>query len=203
MSKIAIFDYGSGNIFNLKKSIESMGSEVHVISNFNSIQYYDGLFFPGVGNFDPAIKKLVDNKNSKKSFRDILTELPIFGICLGMELLFEKSEEGIENGLDMIEGDVIHLPTTMIVPHMGWNNILIEKQNDLLDGIDNNSWAYFAHSYMVRPKKTEIVYAKSDYGAKIPAIIAHHNLFGTQFHPEKSSVTGIKILQNFLRMCKK
>ncbi len=202
MPKIAIFDYGAGNIFNLQKSIESIGSEVYVISNFNNIQFYDGLFLPGVGNFDPAIK-LIHNQHYNKSFHDILTKIPIFGICLGMELLFDKSEEGKEQGLHVIEGDVVHLPITMTVPHMGWNNILIEKHSNLLDGIDDNSWVYFAHSYMVRPKNTRIIQAKFDYGDKITAMIEQRNLFGTQFHPEKSSITGIKILQNFLRECKK
>ena len=200
MTKVAIFDYGAGNIFNLKKSLESSNAEVHVITNFNNIQKYDGLFFPGVGNFDPAVKKIIYDNNV---LHDVLNTLPVFGICLGMELLFESSEEGTEKGLHMIDGDVVHLPNTIIAPHMGWNNILIEKYNNLLEDIHDNSWVYFAHSYRVRPKNNEIVTASFDYGIKIPAIITQNNIFGTQFHPEKSSIVGTKILQNFLRECKK
>lgn len=201
--KIAIFDYGSGNIFNLQKSLEEINVEVDVITQFNNIKKYDGLFFPGVGNFDPAIEKI--NNNSENELQNILNDLPIFGICLGMEILFDSSEEGNLEGLHMISGNVIQLSNT-IVPHMGWNNILIENDNDdnLLEGVDNKSWVYFAHSYKIDPQNKQTVIAHSNYENEIiPSIIKQNNLFGTQFHPEKSGVVGTKILQNFLKECKK
>ncbi len=201
MVKIAIFDYGSGNIFSLKTSLENIGAEVHIINSFDYIGSYSGLLFPGVGNFDPAIKTI--SSNSKKCFSDIVYKIPILGICLGMELLFEKSDEGNENGLNIFKGEVILLPNKLIVPHMGWNNILIEKYSTLLENIPNNSLMYFIHSYRIQPKNNRIIVANSNYGVKIPAIIEKNNLYGTQFHPEKSGKFGLLILKNFLRQCNK
>src|SRR3990172_5176771 len=160
MVKVAIFDYGAGNIFSLN--------------------------------------------SSKKAFTDIVkNQIPVLGICLGMEMFFEKSEEGKESGLGVLEGDVILLPNKFKIPHMGWNDLQIKKPSKLLEGVKEGSWVYFVHSYRANPKNPDIVKADSDYGISVPAVIESGPLFGTQFHPEKSSKIGSIMIKNFLRECKK
>jgi len=199
--KVAIFDYGAGNIFSLKSSLEKNGAEVDVITGLNHTNNYLGLLLPGVGNFDPAINSLT---SSKSAFVDIVkNQMPVLGICLGMEMFFEKSEEGKASGLGVLEGEVILLPNKFKIPHMGWNDLQIKKPSKLLDGVKDGSWVYFVHSYRVKPKNMEIVKADSDYGISVPALIESGQLFGTQFHPEKSGKVGSIMINNFLRECKK
>lgn len=200
--KLAIFDYGAGNILSLKIALEKQGSEVDVITSFDNVNNYAGLILPGVGNFDPAIRSIRDY--SSVSFQDYVKDkLPVLGICLGMEMFFEKSEEGKEKGLAAIEGDVILLPNKFKIPHMGWNSLRIKKSNPLLDGIKDDSWVYFVHSYRVNPKNQDVIIADSDYGIDVPAVVCKGNLYGTQFHPEKSGKVGSLMIKNFLRECKK
>jgi imidazole glycerol-phosphate synthase subunit HisH len=199
--KVAIFDYGAGNIFSLKSSLEKNGATVDVVNSLNNTNEYSGLLLPGVGNFDPAIHSLA---LSKKSFKDLVkNQIPILGICLGMEMFFEKSEEGKESGLGVLEGEVILLPNKFKIPHMGWNDLQIKKSSKLLEGINGGSWFYFVHSYRVKPKNPEIIKADSDYGISVPAVIESGSLYGTQFHPEKSGKVGSIMIKNFLRECKK
>ena len=201
MVKVAIFDYGAGNIFSLKNSLEKAGSTVDVITNFDSANNYSGLILPGVGNFDPALKSIRDY--SRTDFKDYVNnKIPVLGICLGMEMFFEKSEEGKEKGLGIIDGEVVLLPNTMKVPHMGWNNLEIKKSSKILQGVEDDSWVYFVHSYMAKPKTQEVIIADSDYGIKIPAVIERGIFYGTQFHPEKSGKVGFIMINNFLRECK-
>ena len=200
MVSVAIFDYGAGNIFSLKNSLENAGASVDVINNFDKPNEYSGILLPGVGNFDPAIKSIT---HSKTEFKDFVKNTPVLGICLGMEMFFEKSEEGKEKGLEIMDGDVIVLPNTMKVPHMGWNNLEIKKPGKLLEGVENGSWVYFVHSYIVRPNSDDIITAESNYGIKVPAVVEYENFFGTQFHPEKSSSVGKIMIKNFLDVCKK
>ena len=201
MVKVAIFDYGAGNIFSLKTSLEKVGATVDIISNFDKPNNYSGLLLPGVGNFDPAINSIRDF--SKTQFLDYVGNVPVLGICLGMEMFFEKSEEGKEKGLGVMDGEVIILPNTMKVPHMGWNDLEIKKSGILLEGVENGSWVYFVHSYRVKPNSNDIITAESDYGIKVPAVVEQDNFFGTQFHPEKSSSVGKIMIRNFLDVCKK
>ncbi len=150
MVSVAIFDYGAGNIFSLKNSLENAGATVDVITTFDKPNNYSGLLLPGVGNFDPAIKSIHDN--SKIEFKDyVKDETPVLGICLGMEMFFEKSEEGHEKGLSVINGEVIELPSSMKIPHMGWNNLEIKKSGKILEGVNDGSWVYFVHSFRVKP----------------------------------------------------
>ena len=137
MVNVAIFDYGAGNIFSLKSSLEKNGATVDVINSLNNTNEYSGLLLPGVGNFDPAIHSLA---LSKKAFKDLVkNQIPILGICLGMEMFFEKSEEGKASGLGVLEGEVILLPNKFKIPHMGWNDLQIKKSSKLLEGIDGGS----------------------------------------------------------------
>ena len=201
MVKVAVFDYGAGNIFSLKTSLEKNGAEVDIITKLDKIKGYSGLLLPGVGNFDPAIKSL---SSSKVEFEDLVkSQIPVLGICLGMEMFFEKSEEGDLDGLGVLEGEVILLPNKFKIPHMGWNDLQIKKPSILLEGVKEGWWVYFVHSYRVKPKNDEIVKADSDYGINVPAAIENGTLFGTQFHPEKSGKVGSIMMKNFLRVCKR
>ena len=201
MVKVAIFDYRAGNIFSLKNSLEKAGALVDVITDFDKPNEYSGLLLPGVGNFDPAMRSIRDF--SKTQFQDYVGNMPVLGICLGMEMFFEKSEEGKEKGLNVIDGEVIILPSTMKVPHMGWNDLEINKPGRILQGVDDGSWVYFVHSYRVKPNSDDVITAVSDYGIKVPAVVEQDNLIGTQFHPEKSGSVGKIMIKNFLEECKK
>jgi len=200
--KVAIFDYGAGNIFSLRKALEKNNAEVDIITNFDKSMEYAGLLLPGVGNFDPAIRSVRDY--SATDFKEYVdNNIPVLGICLGMEMFFEKSEEGKENGLNVLDGEVVILPDSMKIPHMGWNSLEIKRDSKILDGVDNGSWVYFVHSYRIKPQNNELVIADADYGIKIPAVIEQNNFIGTQFHPEKSGKVGSVIIKNFLRECTK
>ncbi|HZD82600.1 MAG TPA: imidazole glycerol phosphate synthase subunit HisH [Nitrososphaeraceae archaeon] len=204
MNKVAIFDYGAGNLFSLKVALERNGAhKVMIIQDMKSLNNFDGLVLPGVGNFDPAIKSIEQDK--ELFVKAIDDYMPMLGICLGMEILFDRSEEGILEGLKILDGDVVMLPKQKVkVPHMGWNNLEItRRESKLLEGITNNSWVYFVHSYHISSKSKSIVAASSEYGISIPAVIERDNLFGTQFHPEKSGKAGSTMIKNFLKMCAK
>lgn len=202
MVNVAIFDYGAGNLFSLKAALERNGAQnVIIIHDMKGLDKFDGLVLPGVGNFDPAVKSIEPYKDIFiKSIEDFM---PILGICLGMEMLFNHSEEGTRDGLKILDGKVILLPKKKVkVPHMGWNNLeIIKKESKLLRGIKDGSWAYFVHSYLIAPENNSIVSATSQYGVNIPAIIEEGNLYGTQFHPEKSGKLGAIIMKNFLDVC--
>jgi imidazole glycerol-phosphate synthase subunit HisH len=202
MTKIAIFDYGAGNLFSLKSSLERNGAEsVDIIYNLKELSKFDGLILPGVGNFDPAIKSI----ESSAGYLDKAIDkcMPLLGICLGMEILFNKSEEGKLEGLKILSGEVVMLPKGKVkVPHMGWNNLKIKTQSKLLKGVKDKSWVYFVHSYKTVPKDHKLVVATSDYGVSIPAMIERDNLMGVQFHPEKSGDVGALMIKNFIKLCK-
>jgi glutamine amidotransferase len=187
----------------LKAALERNGAQnVIIIHDMNSLDKFDGVVLPGVGNFDPAVKSI-------EPYKDIFIKsieenfMPILGICLGMEMLFNHSEEGTRDGLKILDGKVIILPKKKVkVPHMGWNNLeIIKKESKLLQGIKDGSWAYFVHSYLIAPENNSIVSAIAQYGVNVPAIVEEDNLYGTQFHPEKSGKLGAIIMKNFLNVC--
>ena len=201
MVSVAIFDYGAGNIFSLKTALEKNGASVDVITTFDQAKDFSGILLPGVGNFDPAIRSIRDY--SATQFKDFVKDkIPVLGICLGMEMFFAKSEEGKENGLDVLNGEVVLLPKDMKIPHMGWNSLQIKRESKLLDGVDNGSWVYFVHSYRAKPLDENIIVADADYGITVPAVVEKDIYFGTQFHPEKSGKIGSLMIGNFLKECK-
>ncbi len=205
-NNIAIFDYGAGNLFSLKAALERNGAHrVSIIKDIKLIEKFNGLVLPGVGNFDPAIRSIEPHKELLIQAIDDATDggVPMLGICLGMEMLFDKSEEGVLEGLKILDGEVVMLARTRVkIPHIGWNNLHItRKDSKLLYGVSDGSWVYFVHSYYVKPKDKGLVAASSHYGIRIPAVVENGNLFGTQFHPEKSGPIGASILKNFLEAC--
>lgn len=204
MTKIAIFDFGAGNLFNLHQSLLRNGAHsVDIIRTLEELEKYDGLVLPGVGNFDNAISSIQRDAVSLNMAVD--NGMPILGICLGLEMLFNKSEEGILDGLKILEGDVLMLPKQKVkVPQIGWNNLTIVKRaSNLLKGIPQDSWVYFVHSYHIEPEDKNLIAAIADYGSILPVVIERSNLFGTQFHPEKSGKVGAQIVKNFIKICEK
>ena len=204
MTKIAIFDFGAGNLFNLHQSLLGNGAHsVDIIRSLRELENYDGLVLPGVGNFDSAISSM--QKDSALMNAAVDKGMPILGICLGLEMLFDKSEEGILEGLKILDGDVLMLPKIKVkVPHIGWNNLrIVNTGSNLLKGIPQDSWVYFVHSYHIEPKDDKLIAAVTEYGSKLPVVIERSNLFGTQFHPEKSGKIGAKIMKNFVNICEK
>lgn len=204
MTKIAIFDFGAGNLFNLHQSLLRNGAHtVDIIRTLNGLENYDGLVLPGVGNFDSAISSIKKDSISLNAAVD--SGMPILGICLGLEMLFNKSEEGILDGLKVLDGDVLMLPKAKVkVPHIGWNNLRIVKtESNLLKGIPQDSWVYFVHSYHIEPQDENLIAAITDYGSTLPVVIERSNLLGTQFHPEKSGKIGAQIMKNFVNICEK
>ena len=202
MAKLAIFDYGAGNLFSLESSMRKNGAkQVSIIKDMDTVDEFDGLVLPGVGNFDPAIISLEPFKRALE--KASVTGTPILGICLGMEMFLERSEEGKLNGLKLLKGYVKMLDKKKVkVPHIGWNNLNItNRSSKLLSGVQNESWVYFVHSYRIVSQEKEIIMASTEYGTKFPVVIEKGNVFGTQFHPEKSGVIGEKIIRNFIGVC--
>jgi imidazole glycerol-phosphate synthase subunit HisH len=204
MTKIAIFDFGAGNLFNLHQSLLGNGAHsVDIIRSLRELENYDGLVLPGVGNFDSAISSM--QKDSALMNAAVDKDMPILGICLGLEMLFDRSEEGILEGLKILDGDVLMLPKVKVkVPHIGWNNLrIVNTGSNLLKGIPQDSWVYFVHSYHIEPQDDKLIAAVTEYGSKLPVVIERSNLFGTQFHPEKSGKIGAQIMKNFVNICEK
>ena len=203
---IAIVDYGMGNLRSVKKAFESLGFLPTVTRNPEEILNSDGLVLPGVGAYGDCMENLEDFGlvDPIKSF--INTGKPFLGICLGLQLLFEKSEEspGV-NGLGILKGRVVRFPRfdeqRLKVPHMGWNQVEVERSLPILKDIRSGSWFYFVHSYFPEPENSSVIVGKTQYGIEFISAIERDNIFACQFHPEKSSTLGLKILQNFAVMC--
>jgi glutamine amidotransferase len=191
-----------GNIHSVTKSLESLGEEIILIKNFNDSKSCKAIILPGVGAFDPAMINLTDTDliadlknwiNSGKSF---------LGICLGLQLLFESSDEGKVQGLGIIKGKIQKIPSIVSqrIPHVGWSKLLPTKPNTLLEQDELNNWVYFVHSYHAIPDDFNIIAAQVNYGSeKLTAMIENDNLLACQFHPEKSGKTGEKLLRRWLR----
>lgn len=205
---IAIIDYEMGNLKSIYKCLKHLNVKSTITSNPETILNADGVILPGVGAFGDAIKNL-EEKNLIKVINQLVNDaIPLFGICLGLQLLFESSSEmGNFRGLDLIKGKVILFDIKKVgkVPHIGWNSVeLTNLKHFLVQGIPDNSYFYFVHSYYSLPNNEENILGLTNYGnVKFCSIVAKDNIVATQFHPEKSSASGIKIYQNFIDFCKK
>ncbi|MCR4618178.1 MAG: imidazole glycerol phosphate synthase subunit HisH [Lachnospiraceae bacterium] len=201
---IAIVDYDAGNIKSVEKALVYIGEEVVLTRDKDTILGADGVVLPGVGAFGEAMDRL-----NAYGLSDVLREvakrnIPLLGICLGQQLLFDESEEtpGVK-GLGILKGKIKRIPDTGLkIPHIGWNNLQFPNKGRLFEGIPEDSYVYFVHSYYLESDDPKIVTASCEYGCTVQASVECGNIFATQFHPEKSSDTGLKILENFVGIVK-
>ncbi|MFQ5681304.1 MAG: imidazole glycerol phosphate synthase subunit HisH [Candidatus Omnitrophota bacterium] len=205
---VAIVDYGMGNLANVKRACLSFGLEAEIVSGPERLARADKIMLPGVGAFGRAMRRLNSSGLSQIITRRIMQGVSFLGICLGMHLLFEHSQEspGVK-GLGVLKGGVVRLNEKQAkVPHMGWNNVrktgsIRQKRENILKGVKDGEYFYFCHSYYVAPKDKAIISMVCDYGTTIPAIVIKKNIIGIQFHPEKSQDSGLRVLANFLDYC--
>ncbi|MBQ8689178.1 MAG: imidazole glycerol phosphate synthase subunit HisH [Clostridia bacterium] len=198
---IAIIDYGVGNLFSLRSSLDAIGAESVVTSDVEVIKKSDKIILPGVGAFADAAEKLRQTGLDKVIIEQAGLGKQIFGICLGMQLLFEKSYEyGESKGLGLIKGSVVfmedRIPKDLKIPHIGWNSLRIKRKHPLLKYLNENDFVYFVHSYYAIDCDESVI-ASTEYGAEITAAVAYKNVAGAQFHPEKSGDVGLSILKAF------
>jgi glutamine amidotransferase len=205
-AEVVLVDYGLGNLRSVTRGLERAGAEVTLSADPAEIDTADGIVLPGVGAFSEGME-------NAGPFRETLVDAaaegtPLFGICLGMQMLLTTSEEaetvgqGDVQGLDLIPGTNLRFDEGQKVPHMGWNELDVQRDHPLVEGVDGE-YAYFVHSYYAAPDDDSAVVATTDYEIEFPAIVANEagNVFGTQFHPEKSGETGLRILRNFVEYC--
>jgi imidazole glycerol-phosphate synthase subunit HisH len=201
--KIAVVDYDMGNLHSVCKALEYAGAETLITHVPAELASADAIVLPGVGSFDPAVKKIRD-RNLEQPLKDIIASgKPFLGICLGLQILFDRSDEGQESGLGIIAGTVKKFQSepNLTIPQMGWNQLALSQPNCLLWGtLDTSAWVYFDHSYYVEPSQSSVSAAMVTHGSQtVTAAIAQNNIMAVQFHPEKSSTTGLQILTNFVR----
>jgi glutamine amidotransferase len=199
--RIAVVNYGVGNLYSVKRSFERAGCTVKICSAPGELDGSDAIVLPGVGNFKTGAENI---QRIRENLLDIIdSHIPVLGICLGMQLLFEESDESPGFGLGIFSGRVIRLPKNVRAPHMGWNNLNIIQPSKILDGIGGWDYFYFAHKYYALPADRSIVTAETEYGVKIPSAVAYRNIFGVQFHPEKSGKPGKRVIENFVEIAKR
>ena len=195
MTSVAVLDYGVGNLFSMSNALKRAGLNVKVTGDPEEISSADAIVLPGVGNFGHASAKLQPYAESIR--RALEADVPMMGSCLGMQLLFEGSEESPEEGLGLLEGWVKRFQGELKVPHMGWNTIKAARESPLLDGIPDGEYFYFVHSYYPEPAEGDVTLAVTEYGGDFTSIVESGPLYGCQFHPEKSGRAGAKLLSNF------
>jgi imidazole glycerol-phosphate synthase subunit HisH len=201
-ASIVIIDYGSGNLRSVAKAFERVASNVVVSSDVSLLESANHIVLPGVGAFADCMSGL----SSLPDMLDVLNEQVrvrgkwFLGVCVGMQMLFENGyEHGIHKGLGWLKGDVVPITSpTLKIPHMGWNNLQIKQKSALLKNVDNGDHAYFVHSYHAKLVDDSHLLAVTEYGGDITAIVGKDNIFGTQFHPEKSQKLGLQIIENFV-----
>src|SRR4051812_30369172 len=198
---IAILDYRAGNLRSVAKALETVGVRPVVTDDPAEIARADGLVVPGQGSAVDAMRNLERLGLVEPIKQYVASGRPFLGVCLGEQVIFESSEEGPGvTCLGLIPGTVRRLPGGQKVPHMGWNSVRIARPHPLLDGVPSDEYFYFVHSYYVAPSDPAMVVGETDYGVTFASIVAHGNVFATQFHPEKSSGIGLKIYENFVRL---
>lgn len=199
---IAIIDYGAGNLHSVKNALDFLGEECIVTGDGAEILKADKVILPGVGAFGDAMKSIRDTGLDKTVYEVVQKGTPILGICLGLQMMFEESEEssGVK-GLGIFKGKSVKIPDCGLkIPHMGWNSITRTKESRILKNIGNEPYVYFVHSYYIQPEDESIVSAYTEYGARLDIAVERDNVFATQFHPEKSGDAGMEILKNFVRL---
>ena len=202
--KLVIIDYGIGNVKSLERSLRKVGADVEISGDAAKIKAADGLILPGVGAFEAAIARLLPI--APLVLEETQAGKPMLGICLGLQILYSRSEEGGDfQGLDVIKGNVRHFPKMDLkVPHMGWNSLNIKQpDHPLYQNLPDNPYVYFVHSYYGDAENKEDILTTTDYGIEFPSSVAKGSILATQFHPEKSGEVGLQILKNFMGIVKK
>ena len=204
MVKVAVLDYGIGNLRSAQKAFEILGAEAHLTADKELVLGSDGVVLPGVGNFGKCAKALTDSGVRELAFLAVENDLPFLGICVGMQLLYEISDESPNaEGLGLLTGKVKLLENAPRIPQMQWNQIQVEGDSPLLRGLEDE-WFYFVHSYAAEQNHLQnITIATCTYGSSVIAAVQKGSLYGTQFHPEKSGKAGQLLLQNFLKICER
>ena len=196
---LGVVDYGASNIHSVARALKSLGSKVSIVDTPDKFKSIDKLVFPGQGSMGSCIKKLNETEMINPLL-DAINSKPFLGICLGLQILFNSSEESEEKGLGIINGSITKIKDTnkenLKIPHMGWNNVKIEKKHLLFSGIQDNQFFYFVHSFVASSTETSIT--TTHYGEEFVSSLATENIFATQFHPEKSGEIGLKFLENFV-----
>jgi imidazole glycerol-phosphate synthase subunit HisH len=201
---IAIIDYGMGNLRSVEKGFLKVGVDAKVVTDPRSVDDAEAVVLPGVGAFRDCMKNLDRLKLIEPILKSVRNGKPYLGICLGLQMLFTESEEfGVYKGLDVLKGKVVRFQVDLKVPHMGWNTVRLLAKPPIFDGIKDESYFYFVHSYYVAPDDEGITAGTTDYGITFTSMVWKDNIIATQFHPEKSQETGLKILKNFGDFVKK
>lgn len=202
---IAIIDYDAGNIKSVEKALQFLGQDVRITDSPKEILAADKVILPGVGAFGDAMANLKQKGLDQVICQVVEQDTPFLGICLGLQLLFERSEEspGVE-GLGILPGEILRIPAEegVKIPHIGWNSLHLEHDGRLFKGMEEQAYVYFVHSYYLKAKEAECVKASVEYGTHIHASVEKGNVFACQFHPEKSSDVGLRILKNFVELNK-
>jgi imidazole glycerol phosphate synthase glutamine amidotransferase subunit len=198
--KVTIIDYGAGNVPSVERALQRLGADSERTNSRDKIAKAEALLLPGVGHYAALVRALDEQKMREPLVGAIQRGVPFLGICLGLQVLFDSSAESPQlRGLSLLPGRVCALPSTVKLPHMGWNQIVANRESQLLAGIDSTAYFYFAHSYAA-PDSNGSTTATCFHGAAFAAVVDQHNIFGVQFHPEKSGGGGARLLQNFLRI---
>ena len=198
--KVTIIDYGAGNVPSVERALQRLDAELERTNSPDKIANAEALLLPGVGHYAALVRALDEQKMREPLIGAIQSGVPFLGICLGLQVLFESSAEAPElHGLDLLPGKVSVLPSSVKLPHMGWNQIVANRESRLLAGIDSDAYFYFAHSYAA-PDSNGSTTATCFHGSPFAAMVEKQNIYGVQFHPEKSGDSGSRLLQNFLRI---
>ena len=199
---IAVLDYGIGNLRSAEKALQHLGLDAALTTDPAVARNAAGVVLPGVGAFGRCMEQLRESGLEPVVHEAVESGKPFLGICVGMQMLFDTSEEapGVK-GLGIFAGEVRRLRTAERLPHMGWNTLTIRHGSILFDGIDNGSWLYFVHSYAPAPGDDAVIAATTDYGGEVVAAVEQGHVWATQFHPEKSAANGLRLLSNFARAC--
>ena len=196
---IAIVDYGAGNLRSVAKAVEKLGYSPEVTGDPQKVRNAKAVILPGVGASDSAMTALKE-RGLVEPLRAVIRDgVPFFGVCLGLQLLLESSEEGSMPCLSVVPGRVKRFPNSVKTPHMGWNEVNFERDHPVLEGVESGSYFYFVHSYYADPEDQSLVLGTTDYASQFCSVIARDNLVATQFHPEKSGGVGLRLYENFLR----
>ncbi|HEX6648528.1 MAG TPA: imidazole glycerol phosphate synthase subunit HisH [Pyrinomonadaceae bacterium] len=198
MSRVAIIDYGVGNLRSVEKAFAAMGCDAVVSSDERELRDAARLVLPGVGAFGACMKALSERGFDRLVHERVSEGTPLLGVCVGMQLLFDESDEfGSTAGLGLLRGRVRRFENDLVVPHVGWNRIHQKQSHPLFEGVADGAFCYFVHSFYCEPEDETVVAGETEYGGRYASVVSHGNIFGVQFHPEKSQDVGLRMLKNF------